>query len=143
VTVFDTPVDATVIPYEPTRDELSLQINILQREVERLQGNFDRTLARSRDLETKISNVRGHILDLHSINGEIDDDMGEVARLLDITLLKEVQGTAVFEISWTAQVPLGFDADDMEISFDVNCDTYEAEDFDYNEDNCEVSGEDV
>lgn len=140
-----TPVDATITTYtpEPTVSELSLQINTLQREVERLQGNFDRTLARSRELETKISNVRGHIFDMYSMNGSVDDDIKEIAGLLDITLMKEIQGTALCEISWTAQVPLDFDADDFEISFDVNCETYEAEDFDYNEDNTEVSGEDV
>ena len=95
------------------------------------------------ELQQKIANVKGHIFDMYSMNGEIDEDTKMIADLLDITLLKEIQGTALCEISWTALVPLNFDADDMEISFSVECDTYEAEDFDYNEDNCEVSGEDV
>ena len=95
------------------------------------------------ELQQRIANVKGHLFDMYSENGEIDEDVREIARLLDITLTKEIQGTAVCEISWTASVPLDFDADDFEISFDVNCETYEAEDFDYNEDNCEVSGEDV
>ena len=87
--------------------------------------------------------MRGHILDLYSINDEIDDDMEEVARLLDIELTKEISGTATFEISFTADVPLGFDADDFEISFDVNCDTDDAEGFDWNEDNCEINAEEA
>ena len=98
---------------------------------------------RHNELQQKIANVKGHIFDMYSMNGDIDEDTKAIADLLDITLLKEIQGTATCEISWTAMVPLNFDADDFEISFSVDCDTYEAEDFDYNEDNCEVSGEDV
>lgn len=95
------------------------------------------------ELQQKIANVKGYIFDLYSMNGDIDAEIKEIAELLDITLLKEVQGTATYEISWTALVPLNFDADDLEISFEVSCDSYEAEDFEWNEDNCEVSGEDV
>lgn len=107
---------------------------------ENMRGHWER---RHNELQQKIANVKGHIFDMYSMNGEIDEDTKAIADLLDITLLKEIQGTALCEISWTALVPLNFDADDMEISFSVECDTYEAEDFDYNEDNCEVSGEDV
>lgn len=95
------------------------------------------------ELQQKIANFKGYLFDLYSENGHIEDEIRYIAELLDITLMKEIAGTATFEISWTAQVPLDFDADDFEISFDVNCETYDAEDFDWNEDNCEVSGEDV
>jgi hypothetical protein len=105
--------------------------------------NWEYASSKQRELIQKIANVKGHIFDMYSMNGEVDDDIKEIARLLDITLMKEIAGTATFEISWTAQVPLDFDADDFEITFDVNCETYEAEEFDWNEDNCEVNGEDV
>jgi hypothetical protein len=121
--LLDTPVS------DPTREELSIQINILQREVERLQGNFERARARSSELELRISNVRGHIMDMYSINGELDEDASEIARMLDIELTKRISGTATFEISFSADVPLGFDTRNFEISFDVDCDTYEAENF--------------
>jgi hypothetical protein len=114
---------------DPTREELSIQINTLQREVERLQGNFERARARSSELELRISNVRGHIMDMYSINGELDEDAEEIARMLDIELTKRISGTATFEISFSADVPLGFDTRNFEISFDVDCDTYEAENF--------------
>ena len=95
------------------------------------------------ELQQKIANVKGHIFDMYSMNGEIDEDTKAIADLLDITLLKEIQGTATCEITWTALVPLNFDAEDLEISFDVSCNTYEAEDFDYNEDCLDITGEDV
>ena len=107
---------------------------------ENMRGHWER---RHNELQQKIANVKGYIFDMYSMNGEIDEDTKAIADLLDITLLKEIQGTATYEISWTALVPLNFDADDLEISFEVSCDTYEAEDFDYNEDNTEVCGEDV
>ena len=95
------------------------------------------------EFRTKISNVKGVIADVYSEDGEIPDCLVDIARILDIELTKQISGTASFEISWTAQVPLDFDPDDFEISFDVNCDTYEAEDFSWDEENTEVNAEDA
>ena len=124
-------------------DRQSAEIINLKDQQDRAINMREHWERRHNELQQKIANVKGYMFDLYSMNGDIDDEIKEIADLLDITLMKEIQGTATFEISWTAQVPLNFDADDFEISFDVNCETYEAEDFDYNEDNCEVSGEDV
>jgi hypothetical protein len=137
----DTPIEATVIPYEPTRDELSIQINILQREVERLQSNWESSRSRAEELTTKISNVRGHIMDIYSMNGSIDEDVEQIATYLDIELTKRISGMATFEISFSADVPLGFDAGDFEISFDVDCDTYEAENFDWDTETHDVNAD--
>lgn len=127
---------------EPTREELSLRINTLEREVERLTFNANNAHQQANDLFNKIEGVRDFILDAAGRFNGIGDDLTAVAELLDIELTKTVSGTAVYEISWSATVPLDFDADSMEISFDVNCESYEAEDFDWNEDNCEVNGSD-
>lgn len=143
MTAFDTPVDATVTPYVQTYDELLSEVISLKSNLTSMTSNWEYASGKQRELVQKIANVKGHIFDMYSMNGEVDDDIKEIARLLDITLMKEIAGTATFEISWTAQVPLDFDADDFEITFDVNCETYEAEEFDWNEDNCEVNGEDV
>jgi hypothetical protein len=126
---------------DPTREELSIQINTLQREVERLQGNFERARARSSELELRISNVRGHIMDVYSMNGSIDEDIEQIATYLDIELTKRISGMATFEISFSADVPLGFDTGDFEISFDVNCDTYEAENFDWDTETHDVNAD--
>lgn len=124
-------------------DRQTAEIANLKDQVERATNMREHWERRHNELQQKIANVKGHMFDLYSMNGDIDDEIKEIADLLDITLMKEIQGTATFEISWTAQVPLNFDADDFEISFDVNCETYEADDFDWNEDNCEVHGEEV
>jgi hypothetical protein len=84
-------------------------------------------------LRTKIENERGHIMDVYSINGEIDEDMEEVARLLDISLTKRISGRMTIEIDFSADVPLVFDPSDIELSYEICCDTYEADNFDFNE----------
>ena len=125
------------------RDDLIIQINSLKEQNDRMQSNYNSVYDQLTSLRTMIGNVKGYFADLYSENGELEDEIKYIAELLDITLMKEIAGTAKYEINWTAQVPLDFDADDFEISFDVNCETYEADDFDYNEDNTEVCGEDV
>ena len=124
-------------------DRQTVEIASLESNLQHATNMREHWERKHNELQQKIANVKGHMFDLYSMNGDLDDEIKEIADLLDITLMKEIQGTATFEISWTAQVPLGFDADDFEISFDVNCETYEAEEFDWNEDNCEVNGEDV
>lgn len=95
------------------------------------------------EFRTKIIGVKGVISDVYSEDGEIPDHLIDIARILEIELTKAISGTASFEISWYAQVPLDFDPDDFEISFDVNCETYEAEDFSWEEENTEVNAEDA
>jgi hypothetical protein len=118
-----------------TSDEIARmneQMDVLARNVSTWRTN-------ALELERKIDNVRGHIMDLYSMNGEIDDDIKMIAEFLDIELTKRISGTAVFEINFSADVPLDFDADDFELSFDVSCDTYEADNFEWDEDNTEIN----
>lgn len=135
-------IDHTPALAEPTREELSLRINTLEREVERLNTNFTNANQRANDYAQSIDEVRDFILDAAGRFNGIGDDLTAVAEMLNIELTKTISGTAVYEISWSATVPLDFGADRMEISFDVECESYEAEDFDWNEDNCEVNGSD-
>lgn len=135
--LIDTPLN------EPTRGEMSIQINTLQREVERLQTNCDSFRRRAEELSTKISNAAGVIRDYISENGGITHELRDIATYLDVALTKEISGTATFEISFIARIPLDMDPDDFEISFDVNNETYGAEDFDWNEENTSVSAEEV
>ena len=130
-----TPADT--VPND--RDDLIIQITNLREQVDRLQRNWEYANNSNAELRQKIDNVKGLIRDLYSENGEILDYVEEIASLLDIELTKEISGTATYTISFTANVPLDFDADDFEISFDVNCDTDDAEGFDWNEDNCEIN----
>jgi len=128
---------------DPTREELSIQINTLQREIERIEMNWRASARRSEDLNNKINNVRGHIMDLFSMNGELDEDIQEIAALLDIELTKRVEGTATIEVSFSFEAPLGFDVDSFELSVDVESNSYEVDNFDWNEDSVDISCEEA
>lgn len=138
-------INATIAPYapEPTVAEQQAKIIELESDLQSMTTNWKYAAEQLRETRQKVDNVKGHILDLQSQYGEVDDEILEIARLLDITLTKEISGTATFEISWTAQVPMQFDPSDFEISFSVECDTYEAEDFDWSEENSEVNAEEM
>lgn len=123
---------------EPTREELSLQINTLQREVERLNNVNKSYYSTISELRIQIDNVKEYITEQIEAGNELSEDLTTVSEILEIELTKEISGTAVYEISWSAVVPLGFDADDIEITFDVECQS-DVEEFDWNEDNCDVS----
>ena len=114
----------------------------LKAEILRLEQNMDSFRSQTFDYQRKIKNVEGVIRDYYSENGEVSEELTQIAELLEITITKRVSGTATFEISWSAQVPLDFDADDFEISFDVDCESYEADNFEWQEENTEVNGED-
>lgn len=134
VTLLDAPV-----PND--RDDLIIQIQTLTGKLENSEmyrGSFQRQLE---EMKAKIGNVKGFIADLYSMNGELDDDIKEIAEMLDIELTKAITGTATIEISFTAQVPLDFDTDDFELSVDVSCDSYEADDFEWNEDDTNIECE--
>lgn len=126
----------------PTADELAVKVATLEAEVQRLTNNWNFVISDRNEYRQKIDNVKGYIMDMVSAGDTITSEIKDIADLLDIELMKEISGTALYEISWSAKVPLDFDADSMEISFTVDCESYEAEDFDWNEDNCEVNGSD-
>ena len=124
-------------------DRQAVEIVNLKQQVATLDNLREHWQRQHNEAQQKIANVQGYFFDLYSENGEIEDEIKYIAELLGITLMKQIAGTATHEISWTAMVPLDFDAEDMEISFSVECDTYEADDFDYNEVDTEISREDV
>ena len=126
----------------PTPEQMSAQLENLQRDNVRLQSNWEAARSRADELNTKINNVRGHIADIYSMNGELDEDIKIIAEYLDIELTKEITGEATFHISFTAKVPLDFDPENFELSFSVDCDTYEADEFEWNEESTDIDCED-
>ena len=124
------------------RVDLIITIDRLNEQLSLMTRNYEFWSDKAKDLQRKIDNAAGVIRDYYSENGEMLDELKDIATYLDIPLTKEICGTATFSISWTAQVPLDFEADDFEICFSAECDTYEAEDFDYNEDDTTVEAED-
>lgn len=130
-------------PLEMTRDEAFAEVANLRRMLEIVQKDKSSFYRQLLEIQTQVRNVRGHIEDIYSMNGEIDEDIKAIAELLDITLTKKISGEATFTISFTVDIPLGMDPDDFELSFDVDCDTYEADNFDWCEENTEVNAEEV
>lgn len=143
---FTTPVDATISEYIPESERELInarnEIINLKAETVRLEGTHNFWYNKHTELEQKIRNVHGVIRDYYSENGEISDELKDIANYLDITLTKTISGSATCAISWSAEVPLDFDPSDFEICFSAECDTVEAEDFNYNEDDVTVEAED-
>jgi len=110
----DTPVDATVIPYEPTREELSIQINILQREVERLTTLSNNYRNYHQGLETKINNVKGYIDDIISTEGEVSDEVKEISSYLGIALTKTYDVTITVTYGGSIEIPMDADINDFD-----------------------------
>ena len=136
VTLLDTPTPEVV------RDYMITQIEDLTGKLEKAENHRNAFQRQLNEIQMKVDAVKGYIADIYSTNGEIDDDIKEIAGYLDIELTKSVTGTATFQISFTAEVPLDFDADDFEISFSAECESYEAEGFDWNEDDTNIQCED-
>jgi hypothetical protein len=114
-------------------DDLNLRIVTLESNLKSMTDNWSYASNRLAELRTKIENVRGHIWDIYSMNGEVDEDIQAIAELLDISLTKRISGRMTIEIDFSADVPLAFDPDDLELSYEISCDTYEADNFDFNE----------
>lgn len=114
-----------------TATEKEQEILNLTAQVDRLTADRDHWMRKSQGYATQIENVKGYISDIFSMNGSVDEDIKAIAELLDITLTKTISGSATLEISWEAEVPIDFDSEDFEIGFDVECDTYEAENFEW------------
>lgn len=118
------------------------EIIALKSNLDTMTSNWEYCRNEMNDLRRKIENVRGHIMDIYSMSGSLDDDIKEIAGYLDISLTKRISGTATYEISFSAEVPLDFDADDLELSFSVECESYEAESFTWDEEDTNVNAED-
>ena len=87
----------------------------------------------------QIQNVKEYITEVYLETDKVPDELAEIARMLQIQLTKPISGEATFTISWTAQVPLDFDPDDMEITFSVDCQS-DVEDFEWLEESTDVYG---
>jgi hypothetical protein len=124
-------------PIEPTRDQLSIQINTLQREVERL-GNVNESYAA--DIRRKagmISEFEDRLKDAAQ-EEELDSDLAkEFADIFEFELSKKYSITINASWSGTITVPFGQDADDLSFDFPFPELSYSCNEFemDIDEDN--------
>jgi chromosome segregation ATPase len=135
-TFFPTSTPATIKEMQDKIDEMTNSLSISENQ----KAAFYRQMTEMRD---QISSVKRYITNLYSMYGEIDEDIKEIAELLEIELTRRVEGTATIDISFSFDAPLDFDIDDFELSVDVTEDSIEATNFDWNEDNVSIQCEEV
>ena len=119
---------------EPTRDELSLRINTLEREVERL-GNVNESLGS--DIRRKagmISEFEDRLKEVVEEQG-IDNDLAkEFADIFEFSFTKTYNITITATWSGTVEVPFGADVDDLSVQVDYPTTNYDSDEFDLNVD---------
>jgi hypothetical protein len=109
--------------YEPTRDELSIKINTLLRDVERLDNELYLKRCSLNQLTEKIDNVKGYILDTYAMSeGFLSTELSDVAEILDINLTKRYAVDVTVTYRGEVEIAIGQDIEDLEnqISFDLH-----------------------
>jgi len=109
--------------YEPTRDELSIKINTLLRDVERLDNELYLKRCSLNELTEKIENVKGYILDTYAMSeGFLSTELSDIAEILDINLTKRYAVDVTVKYRGEVEIAIGQDIEDLEdqISFDFN-----------------------
>ena len=129
MTGFSTPAEERL---RESNEIISLRSNLgsMTKNWEFQRDRADALARRADNLARAIGNAEGYIRDLYSMNGEIDEDMKEVASLLGIELTKSISGRTIVVIDWTATVPLDYD-DEPEVHIEADISDEDFEDFEY------------
>jgi hypothetical protein len=100
--------------YEPTRDELSIKINTLLRDVERLDNELYLKRCSLNQLTEKIDNVKEYILDTYLVSDKsLSTELYNVAEILDIGLTKRYDVDINVIYRGTVEIPLDQDIDKL------------------------------
>jgi archaellum component FlaC len=95
------------------------------------------------EIKDQVRNVKDYITNLYSVHGHLDEEIKEIANLLEIVLTRRVEGTATIEVSFSFDAPIDFDVDNFELSVDVTEDSFEIENFEWNEERIDIDCEEV
>jgi prefoldin subunit 5 len=95
------------------------------------------------EIKDQVSAVKDYITNLYSTHGHLDEEIKEIANLLEIVLTRRVEGSASIEVSFSFDAPIDFDIDDFELSIDVTEDSFEVQNFDWNEERIDIDCEEV
>lgn len=139
------PTSTPAMQHETVQEAFDRQTNemiSLKSNLDTMTSNWDYCRDELNSLRTKIHNVRGYIMDLYSMNGEIDEEVKDIAEYLDIELTKRVTGTMTIEVEYSFDAPLGFDNDDLSLSYSIDCESYDVDNFDWTEVSADWSSED-
>ena len=149
-TVFPTSTPAMLEELRAQNERLHAERSGFENEIEQLKQknndlsmNYNAATRLKNEMALKIDGVRGYILDVYSETGKIENELMEIAELLDINLTKRVTGTYTIEVEYDFEAPLYFDNDDLELSYTIECDSHDVTGFDYNEISADWSSEDM
>jgi hypothetical protein len=130
--------------YEPTRDELSIKINTLLRDVERLDNELYLKRSSLNQLTEKIDNVKEYILDTYLISDKsLSEELYNVAEILDIGLTKRYAVDITVTYRGEVEIAIGQDIEDLknQISFDFNVSNGDGWEIEIEQDNVKVDHE--
>jgi len=131
--------------YEPTRDELSIKINTLMRDVERLDNELYLKRCSLNQLNEKIDNVKEYILETYLVSDKsLSTELYDVAEILDIGLTKRYAVDVVVTYRGEVEIAIGQDIEDLEdqISFDFNVSNGDGWEIEIEQDDVKIKHED-
>jgi sugar-specific transcriptional regulator TrmB len=124
-------------------EEMQIKIDNLTTRLEVSENQKSANYRQMNEIKDQVRAVKDYITNLYSMHGEIDEDIKEIAELLEIELTRHVEGTATIEISFSFDAPLDFDIDSFELSVDVTEDSYEVSNFDWFESSTDIECEEA
>ena len=149
-TVFPTSTPAMLEELRAQNERLHAERSGFENEIEQLKQknndlsmNYNAVIRLRNELSMKIEGVRGYILDVYSETGKVENELLEIADILDINMTKRVTGVYNIQVEYDFEAPLYFDNDDLELSYTIECESYDVTGFDYNEISADWSSEDM
>lgn len=128
-------------PADVSREDLIKSCEEMSNRNVALMNRISDQMQQIKELQLKISNVEGVILDYVSMNGKLDDyDLNRIAKCIDMEMTRTVDIEYTVKFVGTADIPIDVDVDDIdweeEVSF--HADTVSEHNIDLSEDNVEV-----
>jgi hypothetical protein len=133
-------------PADVSREDLIKSCEEMSNRNVALMNRISDQIKQIKELELKIKNVEGVILDYISDNGHlVNPELKYIADLIDMKLTKIVDIEYTVKFTGTAEIPLDVDVDEIdwedEVSFHV--DTVSEHNIDLSEDSVEVDARDM
>jgi hypothetical protein len=133
-------------PADVSREDLIKSCEEMSNRNVALMNRISDQMQQIKELELKIKNVEGVILDYISDNGHlVNPELKYIADLIDMKLTKVVDIEYTVKFTGTAEIPLDVDVDEIdwedEVSFHV--DTVSEHNIDLSEDSVEVDARDM
>lgn len=121
------------------------EIDAMTKEGERMQVLINSLQSKVNSFIEKNNQIKDYIREayLESDAYDASEILIKVAKILNISLTKRMQGEARICVTYVVEVPIDFDPDSLDLSYTISCDTYEAESFEVSEEYFEYDTESV